>query len=153
MIKAMFNSITGKKIALLGFAFKKDTGDVRETAAAYIAKYLLEERANVHVYDAKVSEEAMFEELKYTNNLDEKSFPDLKKLIHITNSDVYATAKDAHALAIVTEWDEFKTLDYDRIYASMVKPAFIFDGRNILDHEKLRKIGFEVHAIGKVYEH
>jgi UDPglucose 6-dehydrogenase len=152
MIKAMFNTITGKKIAMLGFAFKKDTGDVRETAAAYVSKYLIEERAFVHVYDPKVSEEAMFEELKYTCNVDEKTQPDLKKLISITSTDVYATAKDAHALAIMTEWDEFKTLDYTKIYDSMVKPAFIFDGRNILDHAALRKIGFEVHAIGKVFE-
>jgi len=147
----MFNTITGKKIALLGFAFKKDTGDVRETAAAWVAKYLLDEKASVHIYDPKVSEEAMFEELNYTCDVNEKTMSDLKKNIHITNKDVYAVAKDAHAIAIVTEWDEFKTLDYYKIYDSMVKPAFLFDGRNILDHAALRKIGFEVHAIGKVY--
>jgi len=152
MIKAMFNTITGKKIALLGFAFKKDTGDVRETAAAWVSKYLLDEKASVHVYDPKVSSESMFEELNYTCDVNEKTMPDLKKNITITNTDVYAVCKDAHALAIVTEWDEFKTLDYKRIYDSMVKPAFLFDGRNILDHNALRKIGFEVHAIGKVYD-
>jgi len=152
MIKAMFNTITGKKIALLGFAFKKDTGDVREAAAAYVSKYLLEEKATVVVYDPKVSEEAMLEELHYTCNVDEKTMPDLKKLLSITNEDVYAVAANSHALAVVTEWDEFKTLDYERIFKSMVKPAFIFDGRNILDHAALRKIGFEVHAIGKVFE-
>jgi len=152
MIKNMFNTITGKKITLLGFAFKKDTGDVRETAAAYVAKYLLEERASIAVYDAKVSADSMFEELKYTNGVDETTIPELKKLITITNTDVYAAATGAHALAVMTEWDEFKTLDYERIFSVMVKPAFIFDGRNILDHAKLRKIGFEVHAIGKVFE-
>jgi UDPglucose 6-dehydrogenase len=152
MIKAMFNTITGKKIALLGFAFKKDTGDVRETAAAWVAKYLLEEKASVHIYDPKVSEEAMYEEFHYTCDLSEKTMPDLKKNVSITSKDVYAVAAGAHALAVVTEWDEFKTLDYVRIYESMVKPAFIFDGRNILDHAALRKIGFEVHAIGKVFD-
>ena len=152
MISAMFNTITGKKLTLLGFAFKKDTGDVRETAAAYVAKYLLDERATLTVYDPKVSEEEMFHELDYTCNMTEATLPGLKKLITISNTDVYACAKDSHCLAIMTEWDEFKTLDYERLYDTMMKPAFIFDGRNILDHAKLRKIGFEVHAIGKVFE-
>jgi len=152
MIRAMFNTITGKKLTLLGFAFKKDTGDVRETAAAYVSKYLLDERANVTVYDPKVSEEEMFKELAYTLNVKEETYPGLKKMITITNTDVYAAAKDSHCLAIMTEWDEFKTLDYEKLYDSMVKPAFIFDGRNILDHAALKKIGFEVHAIGKILE-
>ena len=93
----------------------------------------------------------MLEELKYTCFVDEKNTPDLKKMLSITSTDVYSVVKDSHAIAIMTEWDEFKTLDYERIYASMLKPAFIFDGRNILDHAALRKIGFEVHAIGKVF--
>lgn len=152
MIKAMFNTITGKKLTLLGFAFKKDTGDVRETAAAYVSKYLLDERARVNIYDPKVTAEEMFKELDYTLKVNEKNYPGLKDMITISNEDVYATAKDSHCLAIMTEWDEFKTLDYERLYASMVKPAFVFDGRNILDHAALRKIGFEVHAIGKIFE-
>ena len=57
--------------------------------------------------------------------------------------------QDAHALCVLTEWDEFKTLDYERIYASMTKPAFVFDGRNILDHTRLRSLGFVVYALGK----
>ena len=55
----------------------------------------------------------------------------------------------AHGIAILTEWDEFKTLDYEKIYASMMKPAFIFDGRNLLDHAKLRDVGFIVYGLGK----
>jgi UDPglucose 6-dehydrogenase len=152
MIRAMFNTITGKKLTLLGFAFKKDTGDVRETAAAYVAKYLLDERAKINIYDPKVSEEEMLKELDYTLNVSEKTYPGLKDMISISNEDVYKVAENSHCLAVMTEWDEFKTLDYERLYASMVKPAFIFDGRNILDHAALRKIGFEVHAIGKIFD-
>ena len=94
----------------------------------------------------------MFKELDYTLKVNEKNYPKLKEMLTITNDDVYEIAKDSHCLAVMTEWDEFKTLDYERLYASMVKPAFVFDGRNILDHAALRKIGFEVHCIGRVFE-
>ena len=150
MVRSMFNSITGKRIAMFGFAFKKDTGDTRETAAAYVSKYLLEERAKINVCDPKVTEEDMFMEFKYTLNITEKTLPELKSLISI-NNDPYEAVKGAHAIAIMTEWDEFKEYDYQRIYETMQKPAFIFDGRNILDHKKLIDIGFEVHAIGKTF--
>ncbi len=64
-------------------------------------------------------------------------------------ADSYQAADDAHAIAVMTEWDEFKTLDFQRIYDAMPQPAFVFDGRNVLDRDALAKIGFEVHAIGK----
>lgn len=148
MVRTMFNTVTGKHIALLGFAFKKDTGDTRETAAAYVAKTLLEERAKIRVYDPKVTAETMFTEFKYTCHVTEETVEGLHDLIGM-DDDPYTACKGAHALAVMTEWDEFKTYDYARIYASMKKPAFVFDGRNILDHAALRKIGFEVYAIGK----
>ena len=148
MIKTMFNTVTGKKITLLGFAFKKNTGDTRETAAAYVAKALLEERANVVVNDPKVDVEDMYLEFKYTLEMTPESFPDMNKCLSFER-DVYKSVEKSHCLAVMTEWDHFKTLDYERIYDSMEKPAFVFDGRNILDHAKLRKIGFEVYAIGK----
>lgn len=144
IVKAMFNTVTGKKIAVLGFAFKKDTGDVRETAAAQVCKVLLQEQAQLTVYDPKVKQADMDRELLYAGCDKQLMESYLKR-----EEDVYAAATDAHALAIVTEWDAFKTLDYEKIYASMSRPAFIFDGRNILDHEALRKIGFEVFALGK----
>ena len=148
MVKKMFNTITGKKITLPGFAFKKDTGDTRETAAAYVAKYLIAEQAKLTVFDPKVAIEDMFQELNYSCDVNERTFPRLKELIKM-EPDVYAACKQSHALAVMTEWDMFKTLDYERIFADMAKPAFIFDGRNVLDHKRLREIGFEVYAIGK----
>lgn len=148
MVRSMFNTVTGKRIALFGFAFKKNTGDTRETAAAYIAESLLKERACVVVHDPKVTEEDMMLEFKYTMGMTPESFPDMTKCLSIER-DPYKACEGAHCIAVMTEWDSFKTLDYARIFASMVKPAFIFDGRNILDHEGLRKVGFEVYAIGK----
>ena len=148
IVKSMFNTVTGKKIALFGFAFKKDTGDTRETAAAFVARDLVDEQARVHVYDPQVSRETMMTEFKYTLNLTEATKPGFSDLI-VTSPDPYAAAEGAHAIAVVTEWDEFKTLDYQKIYDSMAKPAFLFDGRNIIDADKCRAIGFQVYSIGK----
>lgn len=148
IVSRMFNTVTGKKLCMLGFAFKKDTGDTRETAAAYVGRDLLEERAELAVFDPKVTREQMFEEFAYTLNVTEETVPGLKTLV--TNyEDAYSAAAGSHALVVMTEWDEFKSYDFERIYASMAKPAFVFDGRNILDHARLREIGFEVYAIGK----
>jgi UDPglucose 6-dehydrogenase len=148
MVSAMFRTVTGKKIAMLGFAFKKDTGDTRETAAGWVAKTLLEEQAVVQVYDPQVDSESMMKELSYTMGVSEETVPRLGELLSMAD-DVYAAAAGAHSLAVMTEWDEFKTLDYQRIFDSMVKPAFIFDGRNILPHQELSDIGFKVYSIGR----
>lgn len=148
MVAKMFNTVTGKKVSILGYAFKKDTGDVRETPAMFVVRDLFEEGANVHVYDPQVSRDEMWSEMKYTCGLCPVETPKLDSSI-TTSPDAYSACEGSHAIAIMTEWDEFKTLDYEKIYKLMSKPAFVFDGRNILDHEKLRDIGFEVHAIGK----
>lgn len=148
MVERMFNTATGKKIAILGFAFKKDTGDTRETASAFVCRDLMQERAKLHVYDPQVKREQMLVEFDYTLNVNDKTEPDLDKLI-TTSPSAFDACEGAHAIAILTEWDEFKTLDYQRIYEKMAKPAFVFDGRNIVDQAALRKIGFEVYSIGK----
>jgi len=148
MVSSMFNTVTGKKIAILGYAFKKDTGDVRETPSMFVVRDLVMEQAKIHVYDPQVSREDMWGEMNYTCNLSETSHPGLEAAV-TTSTDAYAACDGAHALAVLTEWDEFKDLDFERIYKNMAKPAFVFDGRNILDHDGLRKMGFEVHAIGK----
>jgi UDP-glucose 6-dehydrogenase len=106
----------------VGFAFKKDTGDVRETAAAYISKILLDERATIKIYDPKVDETSMFMEMDYTLGVNESTVPSLKRLMQL-QPDPYTAAQGAHAIAIMTEWDEFKTLDYERLYANMEKPV------------------------------
>ena len=145
IIKTLFNTLSGKKIAMLGWAFKKDTNDTRESAAIYVSDHLMEEQAEIHVYDPKVPEKAMQNDL---NNLGTRSSEENERLLNV-HKDPYKACKNAHAIAVVTEWDEFKTLDWKRIYDNMLKPASLFDGRNILNHDELRKIGFNVYAIGK----
>ena len=111
-------------------------------------KDLIDERAELCVYDPQVERETMWEEFNYTLNVSEKTIPGVEKMV-TTCSSAMEAAKGAHAIAVLTEWDEFATLDYKAIYDVMSKPAFIFDGRNILPHTALRAIGFEVYAIGK----
>ena len=136
MMHAMFNTLAGKKICLLGFAFKADTGDTRESPAIRVSKRLLEERAEVVISDPKALENAK----KDLEGVDGKiSFME----------DPYKAADESHAIAVMTEWEIYKNLDFQKIYKSMVKPAFIFDGRNIVDHQKLYEIGFNVYPLGK----
>lgn len=145
MIATLFNTVSGKKIAFLGWAFKKDTNDTRETAAMYVADYLMEDLANIVVYDPKVKPNQMYADLDYLNT---RAAEENKKQLQASN-DPYEACKNAHAIAILTEWDEFKDYNWHRIYDSMMKPAFVFDGRNILDKEKIEAIGFEYWGIGR----
>ena len=136
IVKAMFNTVAEKKIALFGFAFKANTGDTRESPAIDVTNKLLDEHALVSITDPKALANAGLD-LKDANG-------------RVTyEQDPYKAAEDAYAIAVLTEWEEYKNLDYERIYNSMKKPAFIFDGRNILDHKKLFEIGFNVYPIGK----
>lgn len=145
IIQTLYNTVSGKKITFLGWAFKKDTNDTRESAAIYVADHLLSEQANICVYDPKVAEKQILFDLDY---LDTRAAAENKKSIEVLE-DVYEACKDAHAIAIMTEWDEFKTLDWQRIYDNMKKPAFVFDGRHILDSELMNKIGFHFQVIGR----
>jgi UDPglucose 6-dehydrogenase len=144
MIRELYNTVNGKKIAVLGWAFKKDTNDTRESAAIYVTDHLLHEQAQITVYDPKVSEAQISFDLDYlaTRPADEN-----RKGVNVM-TDPYEACKDAHAIAILTEWEEFKDYDWKRIYDGMLKPAKIFDGRNLLDSAKLKAIGFQFQAIG-----
>jgi len=144
IVECLFNTITDKKIAIFGFAFKKNTGDTRESAAIYIARHLLDEGAHLDIYDPKVSEQQVRMELAGVSD-----DPARVERLVTCHTDPYSAAISAHAVVICTEWDEFSTLDYTRIYGGMTKPAFLFDGRKILDHDALIKIGFHVETIGK----
>lgn len=145
IINTLFNTVSGKKIAMLGWAFKKDTNDTRESAAIYVSDHLLNDHASVHVYDPRVPAKIMYADLNY---LGTRTVEENNEMLKVEKSP-YDACKDAHAIAVITEWDEFKTLDWQKIYDNMKKPAFLFDGRNILDHDGLREIGFNVYAIGK----
>ncbi|MFA8300209.1 MAG: UDP-glucose 6-dehydrogenase [Hyphomicrobiales bacterium] len=145
IIETLFNTVSGKKIGFLGWAFKKDTNDSRESAAIYVADILMSDKAKISVYDPKVSKQRMLSDLDYLNSRSEEENRELLQV----NNDPYDALRDSHAVAVITEWDEFKSYDWEKIYKLMAKPAFVFDGRNILDHDYLRKIGFQVKAIGK----
>ena len=145
IVSSLFNTVANKKITLFGWSFKKDTNDSRESAAIYIADKLIEEQADIHVYDPKVREQQIQSDLNYLNSRTE--IENSKKCFR--ENDPYLAAEGSHAVAIITEWDEFKNYDWQRIYQSMAKPAFIFDGRNILDKLSLEKIGFIFYSIGK----
>ncbi|MDM1530731.1 UDP-glucose 6-dehydrogenase [Myroides odoratimimus] len=145
IVTTLFNTVNDKKIAFLGWAFKKDTNDTRESAAIYVANELIEEEAQIHVYDPKVMEQQMLSDLDYLATRE----AELNKKHLTVHQDPYTALEGAHGIAVLTEWDEFKTYDWQRIYDKMQKPAFIFDGRNILDRQVLEDIGFEVYTIGR----
>ncbi|MCC9017170.1 UDP-glucose 6-dehydrogenase [Flavobacterium lipolyticum] len=144
IVQTLYNTVADKKIAFLGWAFKKDTNDTRESAAIYVADDLINEQARISVYDPKVSKTKILNDLNYleTRSVEENN------LAVSTFASAYDACKDAHAIAILTEWDEFTTYDWQKIYDSMHKPAFLFDGRNILDAKKLESIGFIYNGIG-----
>lgn len=144
IVQTLYNTVADKKITFLGWAFKKDTNDTRESAAIYVADDLINEQAKISVYDPKVSRTKMLSDLDYlqTRSIEENS----NALTIFDNA--YEASKGAHAIAILTEWDEFTTYDWHKIYDSMHKPAFLFDGRNILEAKELESIGFIYKGIG-----
>lgn len=144
IIKTLYNTVNGKNIAFLGWAFKKDTNDTRESAAIYVADHLLDEEAFITVYDPKVSEEQIYKDLDY---LGTRSGEENRRLVKVVN-DPYQACRQAHAIAVLTEWDEFKTYDWQKIHQHMYKPAFVFDGRNVLNKKDLTEQGFVSYHIG-----
>ncbi|WJS95176.1 UDP-glucose 6-dehydrogenase [Flavobacterium johnsoniae] len=144
IVQTLYNTVADKKIAFLGWAFKKDTNDTRESAAIYVADDLINEQAKISVYDPKVARNKMISDLDY---LETRTSQENSSYLEVLST-AYEACKDAHAVAVLTEWDEFTTYDWKKIYDSMHKPAFVFDGRNILDAKQLEAIGFIYHGIG-----
>lgn len=145
IVSTLYNTVAGKKIVFYGWAFKKDTNDTRESAAIYVADALLEEQAEIVVYDPKVSEEQIYADL---DRLNTRSEQENRRLVTVSK-DPLESVDNAHAIAVLTEWDEFKALNWEKIYSKMLKPSFVFDGRRILDRNTLHKIGFKYYRIGE----
>lgn len=145
IIQTMYNTVNGKQIAFLGWSFKKDTNDTRESAAIYVADHLLQEEAHVIVYDPKVSADQIYKDLDY---LGTRSSEDNRRLLTVVD-DPYKALQGAHAIAILTEWDEFKDYDWPKIKEGMQRPSFVFDGRKLLNSSYLRLIGYDYYAIGE----
>ena len=131
VVEKLFQTVTGKRITIYGFAFKKNTGDTRESSSIYICKHLLDEAANIVIYDPKVDPTQIKMDLTNPDILPDAS--QFEQLVTIAE-DPYSAVQGTHAIVLCTEWDEFVTLDYERIFKLMEKPAFIFDGRLVLDH-------------------
>lgn len=153
MVKTMFNTVSGKQIAILGYAFKKDTNDTRESAAIYVCRDLLVEQAHLKIYDPQVSEMQIRADLEavFRQENGEISARDRQMIadhVEVVDS-IEAATTQAHGVAILTEWDVFKTIDPAALYDRVYKPAFLFDGRNLVDHAAFLRAGFEVYAIGK----
>merc|ERR1712070_1216478 len=148
IISSMYNTVARKKICMFGFAFKKDTGDTRETASMYVGADLLEERAQLSIYDPEVSKEQMWMDLNEAiDGKIKENKPNVDELVTY-ETDPYEAAKGAHAILICTEWDEFKSYDYQKLYDSMMRPAFLFDGRRLLKKDEMEAIGFRTYIIG-----
>lgn len=145
IVQTMYNTVNGKKIAFLGWSFKKNTNDTRESAAIYVADYLLEEKAEISVYDPKVVGAQIYSDL---NQLGTKEVDENSRSVSVEDS-AYVAAKDAYGLAILTEWDEFVDLDWTKIKEMMREPAFVFDGRKLLDRNEIEQLGFKYYAIGE----
>lgn len=145
IIQTLYNTVSGKKVAMLGWAFKKDTNDTRESAAIYVADYLMNEQADLAVFDPKVAEERIYMDIDQLNSRSSEANREQLNVV----TDPYEACKDAHAIAVLTEWDEFKAYDWKRIKEQMKKPAFVFDGRKLLDRALLESHGFIYYAIGE----
>jgi UDPglucose 6-dehydrogenase len=145
MVSTLYNTVSDKKIAVLGWAFKKDTNDTRESAAIYVTDHLLNEQAKVVVYDPKVPEERIYADLDALGTRPERENRERVTVVQ----DPYEACENAHAISILTEWDEFKDYNWEKIHKEMYKPAFLFDGRRLLDADKIEKTGFDYYAIGK----
>ena len=147
--ESLFNTLNNKKITIWGWAFKKDTNDTRESSAIYIADNLIEEGAELYVFDPKVSYEKIKIDLTLLwEHRGESNFEKKLKQIHFCK-DPLLSVENSHGIALITEWDIFKEMDFELVFKKMEKPAFIFDGRKILNKEKLDKIGFKTYEIGK----
>ncbi len=139
VVRSFHNTVNGKKLAVLGFAFKKDTNDTRETPAIDICRRLLDERAVLSIHDPKVEAAQIHADLG--RDADDPAVT--------VCPDAAAAIQGAHAILVLTEWDAFRDIDFQAAYAAMMQPAWIFDGRNLLDHDQLRSIGFHVWSLGK----
>ncbi|KAH8741937.1 UDP-glucose 6-dehydrogenase [Cryptosporidium ryanae] len=150
IIKYMFNNIKNKKISILGFSFKKDTSDVRETPAAIVCQKLIGEGAKLFIHDPRVDSKNIIFELEKKNHLCSKeTCCNSNKVQNVTVAkNIQDCFNDSHALVFCTDWDAFTNIDFQSVFNLMEKPAYIFDGRNFLDHQKLFKIGFNVISIG-----
>lgn len=151
IIKTLFNTVTSKKIGILGWAFKKNTDDTRESASIYVTDRLIEDGAKVCIYDPKVSSKKVIIDL--TTLWESRNYPEDKIQNLLKQVEIVKTAdgviNNAHGVAILTEWDDFTKINWEANFSKMKQPAFLFDGRNILDSDNIYPLGYQLYQIGK----
>ncbi|MBT6170432.1 MAG: nucleotide sugar dehydrogenase [Flavobacteriaceae bacterium] len=152
IIKSLYNTVSGKKISFFGWAFKKDTNDSRETAAIYVCDKLLKDGAEINIYEPKIKKDQIHNDLTFLWNLRGEKSNKIKSWLKnvVIHDNCYSSVVNSHAVAVLTDWDEFLDYDWNKIYNSMQKPSFVFDGRNFLNKKELNKIGFKLYSIGSL---
>ncbi len=145
IVKKLFGTISEKKISIMGFSFKANTNDTRESPSIRICKDLINEGANLSIYDPKVTYGQIKKELN-TPNLDKGETRDVSTWI-FSNS-IEDACKDADAIIITTEWEEFKKINWEKIHKITRKPTWIFDTRNIIDEKLVKNFGFNIWKLG-----
>lgn len=151
IIKVLDSKKNNNVVAILGWAFKKDTNDSRESASIYLAKQLLDNNIKINIYDPKVSKARIIKDLALLFKSDNKNHSEVNNLLSKASivSDPYDAFLNVSVISLCTEWDSFVKLDWNKIYSIMNQPSFIFDGRSILNMSDLSKIGFQTYSIGK----
>ena len=145
IVNSLFGTVSDKKLAILGFSFKANTNDTRNSACIKICKDLLEEGAFLSIYDPKVSKRQIEEDL---GSQSENSLTEVNDSIWSYADSIEKAINDSHAIIILTDWSEFKDLKWNLLFKKMKRPAWIFDTRYIINVKYLEKIGFNVWQIG-----
>ena len=145
IVDKLFGTLSLKKILILGFAFKSNTNDTRESASIMISKELIENGAEVIIHDPQVN----FDQVE--NELTKKgSFNLLTQEGSWSYSEnLYQSAIGADAIVILTEWEIYNDLDWSKLYQGMRRPAWLFDTRSIIKKKEVEKIGFRFWGLGK----
>ncbi|EGR32701.1 udp-glucose dehydrogenase, putative [Ichthyophthirius multifiliis] len=144
IIEKMYNNVSNKILTIFGVAFKKNTNDVRESASISVCSNLLINGAILNIYDPQVQKNAFINEMQNQNLYTEDYF----QKINFFNQDYLKSVESSHCIVILTEWDEFKTFEYSQMFLKMKRPTYIFDGRNLLDQDKIEQIGFAYVKLG-----
>ena len=155
IVEKLFGTLTGKKIVILGFSFKAKTNDTRESPSINISRYLLEEGAHLVISDPKVSQKQVDQELK-DNQFDDSVNDSVNdsKLFSGTwefSNDFDSAFDHADAVVILTDWPEYKKLQWQSIYKKMRKPAWLFDTRSVVNDKEIKKIGLNIWKLGSNY--
>ena len=147
VVESLFKNISGKKIAILGFAFKAKTNDTRESPSKVICKELLEEGANLHIYDPKVNREQISRDLEIEESNSILNFKTQDGIWRFSQ-DINKTIENSDAVILMTEWEEFRNLDWKYLNKIMRSPSWLFDTRAITNLKLAKESGINVWSVG-----